>query len=66
MTNGQNENIEFGITLAEKQISCKKNWLKLQSSPRRGEDGMRIEDRLIIVYLYLALYTIILSLVIAS
>ena len=24
MTNGQNENIEFGITLAEKQISCKK------------------------------------------
>ena len=30
MTNGQNENIEFGITLAEKQISCKKKkWLKL-------------------------------------
>ena len=66
MTNGQNENIEFGITLAEKQISCKKNWLKLQSLPGRGEDGMRIEDVLIIVYLYLALYTIILSLVKAS
>ena len=25
MTNGQNENIEFGITLAEKQSLVKKN-----------------------------------------